>query len=91
MSLTFDMPLQNLVTIVMQHRGLTEGQALDRVRDALANVNGTYTVMGRFPDEIIAHGRGGDGVTLKRGLDAPPKFDANGYAIEPEAPDAERA
>lgn len=83
--LTFDLPLRNLVTTVMQHRGLTEGQALDRLRDALASMNGTYTITGRFPDEIIAHGRGGEAVVLKRGLDVPPKFDAKGYAIEPDA------
>lgn len=78
----FSVQLHSLLHIVREHRGLTEEQATNLLCSALANMNGTYTVMGRLPDEIIAHGRGGGGVVLRRGLDAPPKFDANGRAVE---------
>ena len=83
MNSKFDMPLNNLLEIMCIHRGLTREQAIIRLCEALDNMNGTYTVMGRLPDEVIAHGRGGVGVVLRRGLDAPPDFDISGRAIEP--------
>jgi|JI9StandDraft_2_1071091.scaffolds.fasta_scaffold03848_6 hypothetical protein len=73
--------LHELVDTLMLHRGVSRKRAVEVLLDELRSMNGTYTITGRLPSELLVFGRQ-PSPALRRGLAHPPRF-TDGRAIEP--------